>query len=66
MNEDVNGDRNMFWKEVRNAKGEKVESCTRIKDGNAELCGGRVYVKGLMKASYGGLAMRKGLPRESM
>ena len=33
MNEDVNGNRKLFWKEVSNAKGGKVESCSRIKDG---------------------------------
>ena len=33
MNEDVNGNRKLFWKEVSNVKGEKVESCSRIKDG---------------------------------
>ena len=32
MNEDVNGNRKLFWKEVSNAKGGKVESCSRVKD----------------------------------
>ena len=35
MNEDGNGNRKLFWKEVSNAKEGKVESCSRIKDGNA-------------------------------
>ena len=37
MNEDVNGNRKLFWKEVSNAKGGKVESCSRIKGGNGRL-----------------------------
>ena len=37
MNEDVNGNRKFFWKEVSNAKGGKVESCSRIKDGKGRL-----------------------------
>ena len=37
MNENVNGNRKLFWKEVSNAKGGKVESCSRIKDGNGRL-----------------------------
>ena len=34
MNEDVNGNWKFFWKEVSNAKGGKVKSCSRIQDGN--------------------------------
>ena len=34
MNEDVNGNRKLFWKEVSNEKGGKVESCGRIKAEN--------------------------------
>ena len=37
MNEDVNGNRNLVWKEVSNVKGGKVESSSRIKDGNGRL-----------------------------
>ena len=40
MNEDVNRNRKLFWKEVSNAKGGKVESCSRIKDGNGRLAQG--------------------------
>ena len=40
MNEDMNGKRKLFWKEVSNAVGEKVESCSRIKDGNGRLAQG--------------------------
>ena len=36
MNEDVDGNRKLFWKEVSNGKGGMVESCSRIKDGNRD------------------------------
>ena len=38
--EDANGNRILFWKEGSNAKGGKVESCSRIKDGNGRLAQG--------------------------
>ena len=37
MNKDVNGNRKLFWKEMINPKVGKVESCSRIKDGNGRL-----------------------------
>ena len=37
MNEDMNGNRKLFWKEVSIAKGGKVESCSRVVDGNGRL-----------------------------
>ena len=37
MNEDVNVNRKLFWKEVSNAKIRKVESSSRIKDGKGRL-----------------------------
>ena len=37
MNEEVNRNRKLFWKEVSNAKGGKVENCSRKKDGNGRL-----------------------------
>ena len=37
MNEDVNRNRKLFWKKVSNVKGGKVESFSRIKDGNGKL-----------------------------
>ena len=40
MNEDVNENRELFWKEVSNVKGGKVESCSRIKDVNGRLAQG--------------------------
>ena len=33
----MNGNRKLFWKEVSNVKGGKVESCSRIQDGNGRL-----------------------------
>ena len=40
MNEDGNGNRKSFWKEVSNAKEGKDESCSRVKDGNGRLAQG--------------------------
>ena len=37
MNEDVNGNRKYFLKEVSNVKGGKVDSCSKIRDGNGRL-----------------------------
>ena len=37
MNEDMNRNRKLFWKEVSNAKGGKVDSCSRVKDGYGRL-----------------------------
>ena len=36
----MNGNRKLFWKEVSNEKGEKVENCSRVKDGNGRLAQG--------------------------
>ena len=33
MNKDVNGNRKLFWKEVSNVKGGKVERCSRMETG---------------------------------
>ena len=40
MNEDMNGNRKLFWKLVSNVKGGKVESCSKIKDGNGRVVEG--------------------------
>ena len=37
VNECVNGNKQLFWKEVRKVNGEKVQICTRIKYGNGRL-----------------------------
>ena len=40
MNEEGNGNRKLFWMEVCNAKGGKVENCSRMKDVNGRLAQG--------------------------
>ena len=40
MNEDMNGNRKLFSKEVSNAKGGKMDSCSRVRDGNGRLAQG--------------------------
>ena len=52
MNEDVNGNRKLFWKEVSNVKGEKVESCSRIKNGNWRLAQGEDKVRKIWKEYF--------------
>ena len=52
MNEDVNGNKKLFWKEVSNKKGEKVESCRRIKDGNGRLAQGEDEVRVIWKEYF--------------
>ena len=37
INQDVNENRKLFWKEVRKAHGGKVENCSRMKDENRRL-----------------------------
>ena len=37
VNEDVNGNRKLFWKEVNNVKEGNVETCSREKDGNGRI-----------------------------
>ena len=44
MNEDVNRNRKLYWKEVSNAKGRKVDNCSKIKDGNGRLAQGEEEV----------------------
>ena len=52
MNEDVNGNRKLFWNEVSNAKGGKVEICSRIKDGNGRLVQGEDEVRKIWKKYF--------------
>ena len=40
MNQDVNGNRKLFWKEVSEANGGKVENSNRIMYGNGRLAKG--------------------------
>ena len=37
MNQDVNGNRKLFWKEVSKVNRGKLENSNRIKDGNGKL-----------------------------
>ena len=52
VNEDVNGNRILFWEEVSKAKGGKVESCSRIKDGNGRLAQGEDEVRKICKEYF--------------
>ena len=52
MNEDVNGNKKVFWKEVSNAKGRKVESCSRMKDGSRRLAQGEDEVRRIWKEYF--------------
>ena len=52
MNEDVNENRKLFWKEVSNAKGEKVKSCSRIKDWNGRWAHGEDEVRKIRKKYF--------------
>ena len=45
LNEDMNRNTKLFWKEVSNAKAGKGESCCRIKDGNGRLAHGEDEVR---------------------
>ena len=42
----------LFWKEVSNIKGGKVESYSRIKDGNVRLAQGEVEVPRIWKEYF--------------
>ena len=52
MNEDVNGNRILLWKEVSNAKGGKVESCSRVKDGNGRVAQGEDETRKIWKEYF--------------
>ena len=52
MNEDVNGNRKLFWKEVSNVKGGNMESFSRIKDGNGRLAQGETEVRRIWKEYF--------------
>ena len=45
----MNGNMKFFWKEVSNAKGGKVEICSRIKDANGKLTRGENEVRRIWK-----------------
>ena len=52
MNENVNGNRKLFWKEVSNAKGGKVESCNRVNDGDERLAQGEDGARNIWKEYF--------------
>ena len=49
MNEDVNGNRKLLWKETNKAKEGKMESCSKIKDENRRLALGEDRVPMIWK-----------------
>ena len=52
MNQDVNGNRKLFWKEVSKANGGKVENSNRIKNGNGRLTLEKAEVQRIWKEYY--------------
>ena len=52
INEDVNGNRKLFWKEVSNVKGGKVENCSKIKDMNGMMPQGDDEVRRIWKKYF--------------
>ena len=52
VNEDLNENMKLFWNEVSNAKGGKVETCKKIKDINRRLAQGEDEVRMIWKAYY--------------
>ena len=49
MNQDVNGNMILFWKEVSKANGGKVENSKRMKDGKSRLTLEEVEVRRIYK-----------------
>ena len=49
MDEDINGNRKLIWKEVSNTKRGKVEICSGIKDENERLAQGEEEVQKIWK-----------------
>ena len=52
MNQEVNRDRKLFWKEVNKASGGKVDNSNRIKDGSGRLMLEEAEVQRIWKAYY--------------
>ena len=52
MNQDVNGNRKLLWKEMSRANGGKVENSNRIKDGNLRLVLENAEVRRIWKEYY--------------
>ena len=49
MNQDVNGNRKLFWKEVSKVSGGRMKSCNRKKDGKRRLALGEDEVRRIWK-----------------
>ena len=52
MNQDVNGNRKLFWKGLSKVNGGKVENHSRIKDGNGRLALEEVEVRRFWKENF--------------
>ena len=52
MNQDVNGNRNLFWKELYKTNGGKLENSNRTKDGNERLVLEESEVRRIWKEYY--------------
>ena len=52
INQDVNGNGKLFWKEVSKVNGRKVENFNRIKDGNGRLAQGEDEVRKIWKEYF--------------
>ena len=52
MNQDVSGNKKLFWKKVGKLNGEKVENCSRTKDENGMLGAGENEVQRTWKDYY--------------
>ena len=48
----MNGNRKLFWKEASNAKGENVQSCSRMKDENRRLALEELEVRSTWKEYF--------------
>ena len=51
-NENVKGNRKLFWKKVSNVKGGKMESCSKIKNINGRLAQREVEVGRIWKECF--------------
>ena len=52
MNQDVNGNRKLFWNEVSKENGGKVENCSNIKDENGRLALEEVEMQRIWKEYF--------------
>ena len=52
MNQDMNGNRKLFWKDVIKVNGGKVDNCSRKKDGNGKSALEEVEVRRIWKEYF--------------